>query len=354
MTTERKKKLGQFYTTNYEYILQDMFIPEITKYIIEPFAGKGDLLEFVKKFGEYKLECYDIEPKADNIVKKDTLFSPPEYKNKFIITNPPYLARNKSKDKTLFDKYGTNDLYKCLIKELLTNKSEGGILIIPLNFWCSIRKQDVKLRKDFLKVYDILHLNIFEEKVFSDTSYAICSFQFELRPISSGIQLEHTISTFVYPRKNKIELYLNQENNYTIGGNIYSLSQDKRIKITRLTKDNCDSEFITNIFLKCIDDSIRNKINLSIVSDDKIYVDDTEKSSARSYASIIIEPKLSLDKQKILVDKFNKYLNEQREKYNSLFLTNYRESKSIARKRISFNLAFEIINYLLKDMMSFS
>ena len=45
----------------------------------------------------------------------------------------------------------------------------------------------------------------------------------------------------------------------------------------------------------------------------------------------VIEPKLCIDKQKILVDKFNKYLNEKREKYNSLFLTNYRESK---RKRI--------------------
>ena len=32
----------------------------------------------------------------------------------------------------------------------------------------------------------------------------------------------------------------------------------------------------------------------------------------------------------------NKFLNEKRDEYNSLFLTNYRESNSIARKRISF------------------
>ena len=37
---------------------------------------------------------------------------------------------------------------------------------------------------------------------------------------------------------------------------------------------------------------------------------------------------------------FTKLLNEYREKYNSLFLTNYRESKDIARKRISFDLVY--------------
>lgn len=36
-----------------------------------------------------------------------------------------------------------------------------------------------------------------------------------------------------------------------------------------------------------------------------------------------------------------------REKYNSLFLTNYRESKKISRKRISFKLVYNICNYLL-------
>ena len=56
---------------------------------------------------------------------------------------------------------------------------------------------------------------------------------------------------------------------------------------------------------------------------------------------------LTLEKQKELVSKFNIFLNDYREKYNSLFLTNYRESNTIARKRISFNLVYDICNYLL-------
>ena len=35
------------------------------KKIIEPFAGNGDLLNFIKNKDNYKIECYDIEPKKD-------------------------------------------------------------------------------------------------------------------------------------------------------------------------------------------------------------------------------------------------------------------------------------------------
>jgi hypothetical protein len=40
----KKQSYGQFYTTNYNYILQNMNIPDNITDIIEPFAGNGDLL----------------------------------------------------------------------------------------------------------------------------------------------------------------------------------------------------------------------------------------------------------------------------------------------------------------------
>ena len=190
-----KKDLGQFYTTNYSYILQNLKIPKKEKNIIEPFAGQGDLLNFIEKEDDFSIECYDIDPKKEFIIKRDTLLNPPEYKDKFVITNPPYLARNKSDNKELFDKYNQNDLYKCLIDELTRNIASGGILIIPLNFWCSIRKSDVEIRKKFIDVYNVLILNIFEEKVFVDTSYTICSFQFEKKD-----NIENKITEcYIYP-----------------------------------------------------------------------------------------------------------------------------------------------------------
>ena len=57
---------------------------------------------------------------------------------------------------------------------------------------------------------------------------------------------------------------------------------------------------------------------------------------------------LTLQEQEILVNKMNNYIKEKKRKYNSLFLTNYRESNSQSvRKRISFDLAFKICNYML-------
>ncbi len=167
-----KQKLGQFFTTNYKYILSNLSIPINIKKIIEPFCGNGDLLNFFDK-NKYTLECYDIEPKHKYIIKKDTIKTPPKYSNAFIITNPPYLSRNKSENKEMFDKNNVNDLYKCHIQDLLTNNPIGGIIIIPLNFFCSIRNMDIELRKKFLNTYIINQLNIFEEQVFDDTTYTV-------------------------------------------------------------------------------------------------------------------------------------------------------------------------------------
>ena len=345
-----KKVLGQFYTTNHEYILQGIKIPDNIKNIIEPFTGNGDLITFIESEQEknkvkYNIECYDIDPKKNNIIKKDTIKNPPNYTNKYLITNPPYLARNKSKDKSLFDKYGVNDLYKCVIKDILTNICLGGIFIIPLNFWSSIRIADIELRKLFLEKYNVILLNIFEEQVFDDTTYTICSFQFELK-INKN---KNKLNIIIYPSKTNIKTELNDDNNFMIGGDIYNLKINNTYKITRLTKKN-KSKSNTNILVKCIDDNINSQIGLSFVNNDKdIYIDDTPKQTARTYATLIIEPKIQKTKQKQLITKFNKFLEEHRKKYNSLFLTNYRESKDIARKRISFDLVYSITEYILDN-----
>lgn len=340
--TTKKQSLGQFYTTNYKYILNNMLIPSYVSTIIEPFCGNGDLLNFVDK-SKYNFECYDIDPKKITIIQRDTIKDPPDYNSKFILTNPPYLARNKCNNKELFNKYDVNDLYKCFIKELLINKPLGGILIVPLNFWSSIRKNDIELRKDFLEIYNILLINIFEENVFDDTSYTVCCFQFELKKEEN---LDILIK--IYPSKKEFKIKLNEDNNYIIGGEIYNLKSN--INIYRLTKKNKNKKN-TNILAKCIDDSNINKINLSLVDDDKIYIDNTPNLSSRTYATLIIEPEITIDKQKKLVDEFNKYINEHRDKYNSLFLANYRESKDIARKRISFDLIYNICGYILENII---
>ena len=349
----KKQALGQFFTTNQEYILQGLFIPDDVVSVIEPFAGNGDLIPFIENFRSKRnemnkqvvIEYYDIEPNRPFIVQQDTILNPPNYRDKFIITNPPYLARNKSKDKHLFDKYGVNDLYKCMIKEITQSNNTccGGILIVPLNFWSSIRLADMELRKAFLEKYSVIMLNIFEETVFEDTTYTICSFQFTAK---TDIYLPNRVIAKVFPSKTVIETVLSEKNNYMIGGEIYRLPLKNTYRITRLTSKNREKAN-TCILVKCIDDNQNSQIGLSIVEPDKIYVDETPNQTARTYACLIIEPPIGPEQQADLVVNFNSYLEFQRRQFCSLFLTNYRESKDIARKRISFDLVYSLVGYIL-------
>lgn len=340
-----KKELGQFYTTNYEYILSDMDIPDTVETIVEPFVGNGDLLNFIKNRNKYEIEQYDIDPKLSNTIKRDTLLNPPDYTNKFVLTNPPYLARNKNKQKNLYDTYNCNDLYKCFIMNIIKDICCGGIIIIPVNFLSSIRKNDIELRKNFLEKYTIKLINVFEEQVFNDTSYSVCSIYF-MKKYSNLV--DNIINIKIYPSKKEICINLNFKNNYTIGGEIYNLPQNPKYIIQRATRES--SKNITNILLKCIDDNIDNQLGFKVVNNDEIFIDNTPNLSARSYATLTINHNLTIEQQKELVYRMNKYIVEKREKYNSLFLSNYRESNSIARKRISFSLAFKICNYILDTL----
>ncbi len=354
-----KKELGQFMTTNYEYILKNMSIPSETKTIIEPFCGQGDLLKFISSDKlldsctsetdisinhHIDIECYDIDPQHKLALERDTLTNPPQYDDKFVLTNPPYLARNKSDNKLIFDQYDQNDLYKCFLCSMIRNPPLGGIIIIPLNFLSSVRKADIGLRQYFLQKFDLLQVNIFEEQVFDDTTYTVCAIQFEKKNAKqSNIKID------IYPSKIHIETKLTASNNYMIGGHIYNLPKSSTYEISRLTRTTINDPH-TNILVKCIDDNKNNQIRLSIVPDDQIYVDQTANLSARTYATLQIVPHISPLKQAILVKRFNQYLTSERIKFNSLFLCNYRESKDIARKRISFGLVYLICQYLLDQI----
>ena len=144
---------------------------------------------------------------------------------------------------------------------------------------------------------------------------------------------------------------MDKYNDYTIGGEIYKLESAKDYSIKRATSVNTTN--ITNILIKCLDDSIDNKLGFDVVSDEirDMYIDRTKNSTARSYATLCINKQMTIEQQRKLVEKSNAYISVQREKYNSLFLTNYRESNlTIARKRISFDLAFKICNHILNNL----
>ena len=73
MASLGKKMLGQFYTVNYDKILNGLNIPDDTKIIVEPFCGNGDLIKFCESQRiPFIYEKYDIDPKMDDCEKTVT------------------------------------------------------------------------------------------------------------------------------------------------------------------------------------------------------------------------------------------------------------------------------------------
>jgi ribosomal protein L11 methylase PrmA len=56
-----KQQLGQFFTTNSDYILQDLEKYIKGKIITDPFAGSQDLLLWAKKFSPKKISGFDFD-----------------------------------------------------------------------------------------------------------------------------------------------------------------------------------------------------------------------------------------------------------------------------------------------------
>lgn len=176
---KKKQQLGQFNTTKKDYILKGFAEYVKDKKWIDPFAGQGDLLEWVQQHGAKSVEGYDIDARKKQWDTRDTLLEPLDYFDYWSIANPPYLALNKNKDKTLYQKYELDDLYKIAIKTICENGIKGGIFIVPLNFLCSEQARDI--RDLFYPHFQIIKCKVFEESVFDDTDYTVCAFYYKRR-----------------------------------------------------------------------------------------------------------------------------------------------------------------------------
>lgn len=318
------------YTTKAQEICQNLvkYIPSNAQ-LIEPFVGDGDLLSL---FPNHNWETYDIELK-NNSIQQNTLINPPDYKNKWVITNPPYLAKNKATDKTIFSKYDTDDLYKATILTIL--ECEGGILIIPTNFLADERTGTIRSR--FLDKFEILEMNIFTEPVFTTTTYSVCSFAFKKK--NKINKMPQTFSVNVFPMKQQNLITIYSDYDYRLAGEFYhSLSSTKNI-FGRLVGQT-SSDYITNIKLYALDtrtERIRVEFN------PEHYIG---KNTDRVYATFTCKYQLTEEQEKFLISEFNKQIEAFRKQYYDLSLTNYRDYN---RKRIGFTFAYQLLSKIYQE-----
>lgn len=175
------------------------------KVILEPFAGSNNLITMLQEMGLCNnFISYDIEPKNENVLFKDTLKDFPVNYD-ICITNPPYLAQNSAKRRgLLYPETNYDDLYKFAIDKCLKHCKNVGA-IIPASFLNS------KLFRDRLSHYILLNT-----KMFNDTEHPVCLALFKEQ--SSDVEIYEdktfigTLSDFekkLPEAKNKVEMKFN-------------------------------------------------------------------------------------------------------------------------------------------------
>jgi hypothetical protein len=371
-----KKQLGQFFTTNSDYILQGFERFVENKEITDPFAGNQDLFVWAKKNNCKKIIGFDCDKKYvddKKVYYNDSINSPKKYK--FVLTNPPYLHKNKA-DKKTKDKFFSNeysffeDLYQVSIFSILN--SEQGILIVPLNFLCA--ENSKRIRNLFFEKFEIVKLNIFSQQVFEDTTYNVVSFYYKKK---KNISDRNKISAIIFPEKEKINFIIEKKFGWQIGGDFLNRIRAAKnsLKVFRLTEDflkfgnyetkmalqnvkeiknfcihkNTKNVLEKNIlFLRAIDNKNGKKIQLEDIREYNI-LGLVGKSTSRNMAHLIFGKEVPIKEQQEMMAKFNQELNRNRKKYFSFFLTNFRDN---GRKRISFDFVYKFLNYLYEQKHS--
>jgi len=371
-----KKQNGQFFTKNSDYILNSFSQFIKNKTAVDPFAGNKDLIEWAKRNGVEKIIGYDVDPKyIDNkaVFYNDSIINSKKYK--FIITNPPYLHKNKAYKETK-EKYfsGRNvifeDLYQASIFSILN--CEEGIIVVPLNFLCA--ENSHRIRSLFFDKFEIIKLNIFSEQVFDDTTYNVISFYFKKKEKPASI---NKISATIFPGRENIDLILEERFNWQFGGDFVNRVAKTRnqLGIYRLTENYLESgEYKIEMALQNIKDKInypvsktfKEKMEKNIIflraidskNGKKIQLEDIRnydivglvgKNTSRNMAHLIFEKELPVSEQVELMNEFNRQLNRERNKYFSFFLTNFRDNN---RKRISFDMAYKFLNYIYNEKIA--
>jgi len=317
-----KRKYKQLFSTNCDKILHDIQKPPKGIVVVDPFSGNGELVNWLGR----RVVEYDVEPRRSTATRRDSFRNPPPYANKFVLTNPPVLARNKSKDKSLFELFGQNNLYKIFLVQLCNDPPIGGILILPVGFWSSSNRHDIELRSTFLTTFCVSRVNIYEEALFEDGALSAVAF-FYSRPVS-------LINFSFLPNGGEQGFILDESTNWTIGWDVIRLSTLRfKHAVTRVIQGGPAPN--THLKLKTLDE-------ITMECSDVTYYG---KKTSRTFASIRIVPAIDQDRQKLLIKQFNEFVSRQTDKYRNMWLSNYSAG---ARKRIGFELAYSIIAHLLE------
>lgn len=288
-------------------------INELT--FLEPFAGSNNIIKLIEDLNLTKpksWKCFDISNVEINnapdylIEIQDTIKNFPK-DFKVVITNPPYLAKNKATllKSTNFD-YNFDDLYLKSLDLMLQNV-DFIAAIIPESFITSNRYQD--------RLYCIISL---EMKMFDDTEVPVCLALFNKDETEDFFIVKNNINVGYYKELKK---YLIEYNS-----NVKWKFNDNNGNIGLYTVDNTNKESIR--FVK--GEEIKNEI----------------KQSSRAITRISGYSFKNEEERENFIFKLNEILKEYRDKTNDVFLTSFKGLRKDLkyRRRLDYKTAKDILN----------
>ena len=363
---KQKQKLGQFFTTNVDYILSGFENFIYNKNITDPFCGNQDLLKWAIKNKAKSIKGYDVDERyIDNnlVFLNDSLKNPLEYD--FVLTNPPYLYKSKMKNSEIFKGTNNTDLYQLSLEKVMN--SNEGIVIVPVNFLSAENAKYIRIK--FFDKFSIKYCKYFTQQVFNDTTYNVIAFYYTKKNMNSD---KETFILNIQPDNIEKEITIYKEYNWQIGGEFLNLINSQRniLNVKRLLIDDIkDGNNEINVAINHLKDTTKIKVDLktlNVVKNNiillkaidtgrdtgRICLENIKKynldcllslTSSRNQIFLVFQDKLDIQEQEQIIKLFNKELNEKREQYFSLFMTNFRDNN---RKRISFDFVYKLINYI--------
>jgi hypothetical protein len=364
---EIKQALGAFFTSRakiaikgvIEEVLAQLTTPIET--IVEPFAGGLDMvhaaLPFLPECKEIKV--FDIAPKTDTIVKKDTLKEPPisDYNspNSLVITNPPFLASNKisfieceatrTRLESLFkSNEGCNDTYKIFLKQLAMASPDSAIVIFPSGFFSSARKCDSLIRKNIVDTFEIVAINHFITPLFEDTTTEVFVMGLVKRKmpipetknvIAVKVKKIENLKSGATMTSSHVMMRLWRETGWAPFRRTKQPILTEKIRMRRAIGNEVPSGFVkTGLTLRSLDGTTPETLISLEYNPERFYLG---KVSSRAYAAIVASRELSQEEQEKAVFHFKHEVKKLR---NANALPHFREK---GRRRISFKEAYRII-----------
>lgn len=323
----QKRELGQYYTINNPFdhplFREWMAFVDVTKPILEPFAGANNILKLVYETGyDCDWSCYDIDPPQETVFDKykveqcDTIANfPCGYET--CITNPPYLGKSSARRRKIDYPWDEDDLYKVCTSLILENCNYAA-LIIPESFITS----DIHHKTNNTKrLWGVVSLT---NKMFNDTDCPVC------------------LAMFTPNGSDDIKVY----NNHDYLG---TLSELQSIDITGYTSTNTwvFNDKNGNIGVKTVDNQI--EADCKFFHGDEINPNDI-KVSSRAFSRISGLPEeIDLDE---FLNECNHVLNEYREKTKDVMLTPFKGLRKDGkyRRRLDFKTVKCIMNKSLENL----